>query len=130
MNKMLFIILLNVALATLLACKTVQLKDTQACTTAGKISVGADCDTAYSHQRTSKNMDEWIDFLEPSATHAGAVCMAAEDWTAELTELEQACSLTNNSCIAPVVNAIDHLKYRLNYLKHTSRKKYYEQNPM
>ncbi|NTU74270.1 hypothetical protein HGB07_09115 [Candidatus Roizmanbacteria bacterium] len=43
-------------------------------------------------------LDEFIDFLEPTDTRGGAVCMSGDDWTALKTAIEQLCRRMGNKC--------------------------------
>lgn len=91
-----FLILSSFAL--LLSCSRVRIENTRACTVAGVLSAGADCDNSLNDQRTHLTMSQFLDFLEPSPKRGGAICQSAEDFVKNLTALENACQILGPQC--------------------------------
>lgn len=56
--------------------------------------------------------EETIEFLEPTDSRGGALCMSVSDWTAIKTSLEQACVKQRCSYEKDIINKIELLMER------------------
>lgn len=108
------------AAALMLAgCKTVEIKDTRECTVAGVFQAGFDCATTNSSEVSQMDLEQSIEWLEPQPertdpvtkkklpARAGAICRSDEDFTAQKTQLEQACALLRDRCTPEIKKAIE-----------------------
>lgn len=99
------------------SCAKVSIKNTKKCVIAGVWRAGLDCATTLTSETSEMDFEAMISWLEPQPefvdkdgkkheAKAGAVCESAEDFTAEKTALEQACSLLKNACTPDIKSAI------------------------
>lgn len=89
----------------------VTIPNTEHCHVKGAIEAGAECGYSLSDEVVNMTPKEFIEFLEPSPGKAAAVCSPASDFAADLTALEQACSLLGPRC------KHSNLPSRIEYLK-------------
>ena len=68
------------------------------CSVAGTVSAGADCAYTLSPETEEMNLDELIDFLEPTDKRAGAMIMSAKAFQKLKTEFEKACRMLSGRC--------------------------------
>lgn len=100
--------------AWLNGCTTIP--NVKACSVSGRLANGMDCAFTLEDRTVSMNLDETIDFLEPSQAEnrAGAICTSADDFTATATALAQACKLLGSRCkkarIPEAISRIDKLR--------------------
>lgn len=95
------------AIAGLSSCR-VEFPDTKQCSVAGIFAAGMDCSHVGHDENTEMDAKEMIDFLE-----AGAICMSAEDRSAEKTAIERACVKLGNGCsfeVKQLISKIDVVK--------------------
>lgn len=100
-TRSLFLILFVLVLLVLLnSCAHIEIPNTEVCTVAGKMSAGADCSMTLSDETREMNMDEFLEFLEPSEkeNRGGAMCQSVSDWNKQKTALEQACEKLGKAC--------------------------------
>lgn len=80
----------------------IPLPDTNQCSVAATLSAGAVCATTLSHKTSDMTLDEFIAFLEPTDTRAGAICESSEDRAKEKTVLQQLCDELGHRCTKEV----------------------------
>lgn len=121
------------ALVALPNC-THTVKDTEVCSVAGILAAGMDCAHTRSDETRSMNLDATIEFLEPQPERkdakgrtiperAGAMCLSAEDYTKQKTDLEIICRKLGNACSYEVKKMIEDAGVRLDALQKRTIKK-------
>lgn len=65
---------------------------------AGQFIVGADCAETRTDKTREMTVHEFVEFLEPTADRAGAVCQSAADYNHYKTVIEQLCYKAGDSC--------------------------------
>ena len=62
------------------------------------MSAGADCAWTLSPDIEEMDLDQFIDFLEPTDERAGAMVMSADHWGDIKTTIDQLCRKLENRC--------------------------------
>ena len=106
-------------------CDVHKIRDTRVCTVAGIMAAGMDCGHTRTDETDSMNLDETLVFLEPQVgdpkkgtkDRAGAMCIAAEDFTRNKTDLETLCRMLVNRCTFEVREEIKAMGKRMTDLQ-------------
>jgi hypothetical protein len=76
----------------------ISIPDVTACTAAGLITNGADCGTINSQVHSSMSGDDYIAWLNASASHASAICTSADDFGDLITMTDEMCTVLKTQC--------------------------------
>lgn len=110
--------------SALISCgETVTIPDVEVCTVAGLMAAGADCATTVSSHKRSITLEEYLIFLQPTDTRAGAVCATSADFNRLKTALDKACVALGSSCEKEVREALKTAGQVLSDLETKSREK-------
>lgn len=96
-----------------------KVRNVEACAVAGIMSAGMDCANTLSDATRSMNLDKSIEFLEPqvSPPRAGAICMSAEDFNNQKTDIEVLCRKMGSACTLEAHELIDKAAMRMDLLQ-------------
>lgn len=106
-----------------------KVRDTEVCSVAGVMAAGMDCAHTRTDETRSMTLDQTLEFLEPrigskgSPERAGAMCMSADDYTKQKTDLESICRMLGDRCSYEVKQAIAEADRRLTALQKRTIKK-------
>ena len=88
--------------------------DSTVCTAAGAITAGADCGTTNSGIHSQLSGDQYIAWLNPSASKAAAICESAQDFGNMITAMDEFCTDIGDYCSEENKAQIENLKSILN----------------
>ncbi len=108
--------LLSLCVLLLGSCNTitVSIPNVTDCSVAGKLSNGGFCAESNTSKITILSYDEYMAFLEPSATKGAAICQSSADYGALKTALDDACRAMGDGCTLEVKAQIKHMEGVLN----------------
>lgn len=121
--------LCTISLVALPSCKTITIKNTEACAVAGVMSAGMDCANTLKRDTREMTLDETIAFLEPQEevvdaegkvikpARGAAICQSAADWNYQKTTLEIACKELGKMCSYELQQAIQSLSTNIGALQ-------------
>ena len=102
-----------IALALVLSsCSVTEIKDTEGCAVAGRLSQGADCFYSLSDKTETMDFQSFIEFLEPAPAtkttpeKGAAICIPASDYTKIKITMETACYNLGDMCTTEIKQAI------------------------
>lgn len=93
-------------------CGHMIIEDTEVCAVAGLLSSGADCAHTLTDETRRMNLEQFIEFLEPSEDKGGALCQSVSDWNKNKTSLEIACRKLGKKCsyeVKEFISRVDNL---------------------
>lgn len=112
-------------LNTAATCKYT-VRDTEVCTVAGIMAAGMDCGHTRTDETRSMNLDEALTFLEPfegdkkNPPRAGAMCISADGYTQNKTDIETLCRMLGPKCSYEVKEALAAADKRMTKLQKKS----------
>ncbi len=118
------------------SCSSIPIPNARICGVSGVFAAGMDCTKILTGEISQMNVNETLDWLEPSPQHpdpsdptkiiparGAAICQSVDDWNAFKTALEQACTALGDKCDREAKSNFEWAKYSSSSLQKTTRDK-------